>query len=101
MALNAGNASCSTGMASRILAELLTPSGGEVPGFSGSLTTAQLNSLKALCYAFSLGIVAEIQANAAVTVTIGAATGGLQTSAVVGNPTTGPGMTVTLPGTVA
>lgn len=66
MALNAGDAGCTSGMAQRIYNALI---GGVNTGFSGTLTTAQENSLKALAYGIAAGVVAEIQSNASVSVT--------------------------------
>ena len=66
MALNAGNTACTTGLSARIY-NALTSSADN--GFSSPMTAAQTNSVKALCYAIATGVVAEIQANAAVNVT--------------------------------
>jgi hypothetical protein len=66
MALNAGDAACSSGLAQRIYNAII---GGTNTGFSGSMTTAQTDSIKALCYGIAVGVVAEIQSNASVSVT--------------------------------
>ena len=66
MALQAGDAGCTTGMALRIYNAII---GGTNTGFSGSMTTAQTDSIKALCYGIAVGVVAEIQSNASVSVT--------------------------------
>lgn len=66
MALNAGDAGCTSGLALRIYNAII---GGTNTGFSGTLTTAQENSIKALCYGIASGVVAEIQSNASVTAT--------------------------------
>ena len=73
MALNAGNAACSSGLSKRIYDAII---GGTNTGFSGSPTVAQLDSVRALAYGIAVGVVAEIQANAVVTTTINAASGG-------------------------
>lgn len=67
MALDAGNAACSTGLSKRIFDALVADSSA---GFSGSPTTAQTNSVKALAHDIALGVVAEIAANAAVSITV-------------------------------
>jgi hypothetical protein len=57
MALNAGNAACTTGLSSRIYNNLTgDPSSGAVANAA----------LKSLCYNIALAVVAEIQANASV-----------------------------------
>lgn len=66
MALNAGDAGCTTGMSLRIYNAII---GGTNTGFSGTLTAAQENSIKALAYGIAVGVVAEIQSNASVSVT--------------------------------
>ena len=66
MALNAGDAGCTSGLALRIYNAII---GGTNTGFSGTLTTDQTNAIKALCYGIAVGVVGEIQTNAAVTAT--------------------------------
>jgi len=66
MALNAGDAGCTSGLALRIYNAII---GGTNTGFSASLTTDQENAIKALCYGIASGVVAEIQTNASVTAT--------------------------------
>jgi hypothetical protein len=63
MALNAGNSACTTGLSKRIYDQW---SADPSAGFSSSLTTAQQNSLKSLCWAVAKSVVDEIQANAQV-----------------------------------
>ncbi len=66
MSLNAGAADCSSGMAKTIY-DYLT--GDSRNGFSGSMTAAQSDAVKALCYAIARGVVYELQVNAVVGVT--------------------------------
>lgn len=66
MALNAGDAACTTGMSLRIFNAITN---GTNTGFSATLTVAQENAVKALCYGIAVGVVAEIQSNASVSVT--------------------------------
>lgn len=68
MALQVGNAACTTGLALRIYSAII---GGTNTGFSGTLTTDQTNAIKALCYGIAVGVVGEIQTNSSVTVTAG------------------------------
>jgi len=66
MALQVGDAACTTGMSLRIYSAIV---GGTGTGFSASPTTAQLDSLRALAYGIAVGVVGEIQSNASVSVT--------------------------------
>ena len=66
MSLNAGAADCSSGMAKTIY-DYLTGDGRN--GFSGSMTSAQTESVQALCYAIARAVVYELQVNAVVGVT--------------------------------
>ena len=68
MALQVGDTACSSGMAQRIYLAII---GGVNTGFSGTLTAAQENSIKALAYGIAVGVVGEIQTNSSVTVTAG------------------------------
>lgn len=69
MALNAGNSACSTGLSKRVYDYLIADSRN---GFSASMTSAQTDAVKALCYAIARGVVDEIQADAVVSTTIAA-----------------------------
>ena len=73
MALNAGNSACSTGLSARIYTYW---TGDARSGFVSPLTGAPDDAVKALCYAVARAMVDEIQANAVVTTTINAASGG-------------------------
>jgi len=66
MALQVGDTACTSGMALRIYSAII---GGVNTGFSATLTTDQENAIKALCYGIAVGVVGEIQTNAAVTAT--------------------------------
>jgi hypothetical protein len=66
MALNAGDAGCTSGMSQRIYLAII---GGTGTGFSASPTVAQLDCIRALAYGIASGVVAEIQSNASVTAT--------------------------------
>lgn len=66
MALQVGDSNCTSGLSLRIYNAII---GGTNTGFSGSMTTAQTDSIKALCYGIAVGVVAEIQSNASVSVT--------------------------------
>lgn len=66
MALNAGNAACTTGMSKTVYDYLV---GDARNGFSSPMSAAQSDAVKALCYAVARAVVYEIQANAAVNVT--------------------------------
>lgn len=66
MGLNAGNTACTTGLSARIYNALISSADS---GFSSPMTAAQTNAVKALCYAVAVGVVNEVQANAAVSVT--------------------------------
>lgn len=69
MALNAGDAACSTGF-SKTLYDYW--SGDATNGFSGSMTADQIAMAKSLCYAIARAVVYEMQANATVSVTANA-----------------------------
>lgn len=66
MALNAGNSDCTTGLSKRVYDYLVADSRN---GFSSSMSAAQTDAVKALCYAVARGVVDEITTNAVVTVT--------------------------------
>jgi len=65
MALQVGNAACTTGMSQRIYLAIV---GGTSTGLSSPLTTAQADSLKAIAYGIAVGVVGEIQTNGTVSV---------------------------------
>lgn len=68
MALNAGDASCTTGLSKRIFDNWTAdPSSG----FMSPLTPAADGAVKSLCYAVAKAVVDEIQANAHVVVSDG------------------------------
>lgn len=66
MALNAGNADCTTGM-SKTLYDNLTSDARN--GFSSPMSATQSDAVKALCYAVARAVVYEMTANAVVNVT--------------------------------
>lgn len=66
MALNAGDAACSAGVAKTLYDYW---SGDADNGWSGSMTADQTKAVKSLCYAIARTIVYEMQANATVSVT--------------------------------
>lgn len=87
MALQAGDAACTTGLAKRMHDAMLADLGvASLPA-----------STKAFLYALARAIVAEVQANAVVTTPV--AQGGLQR--VGGNPTDAPAAPVPLTGSIA
>ena len=57
MAMNAGDAACTTGLSARVYSYLVADVRN---GFSGTMTSAQSDSVKALCYAISRAVVDEI-----------------------------------------
>lgn len=64
MALNKGNTACTTGLSKRIYDQWRNdPAAGFVP----SMSAAQENMLKTLCFAVAQGVVDEIVANGVVT----------------------------------
>lgn len=67
MALDAGNSACTTGLSKRIYDALLAAPGS---GFSSPLSTAQEDALKAIAHSVATSVVAEIQANAIVSITV-------------------------------
>ncbi len=69
MALSAGNTACSTGLSKRIYDALTAASGN---GFSSPLSSGQTDAVKALSYSIASAVVAEIAANAAVSVVVSA-----------------------------
>jgi hypothetical protein len=69
MALNAGNALCTTGLSKRIY-DFWTADAGS--GFVSPLTDAARTMIRAQCYAVARAVVAEIQANATVAIDIDA-----------------------------
>lgn len=95
MAMSVGQAHTDpvSGLAGRIWTALLAASDS---GLSSPLTANQRNALAAMCEAIAAGVIAELQANA--TVTIHTTDAGLQTSAAAGVATTGPAANKTLPG---
>ena len=66
MALNAGNANCTTGLSKRVYDYLVADSRN---GFVDPLTDAGRDAVRALCYAVGRAVVDEITANADVTIT--------------------------------
>lgn len=64
MALNAGNSTCTTGLSKRIFDFWTADSRA---GFVSPLSGAALDCVHAMCYAVARAVVAEVQANAAVT----------------------------------
>jgi hypothetical protein len=92
--MDAGDAACSHGLSNRIYANWTGDAANN--GFSNPLSGAQQTSLKSMCYAIALAVVAEIQANA--TAVIATSATGLQRDNTAGNPATlGPAATKTLP----
>lgn len=67
MALDAGNSACSTGLSKRIYDALLA---APASGFSSPLSSAQEDALKAISHSVATSVVAEIQANAVVSITV-------------------------------
>lgn len=95
MALNAGDAACTTGLSGRMYANWTGDTTNN--GFTNPLSGAQQTMLKSMCYQFALAIVAELQANATVVITTTDA--GLQRDNTGGNPATlAPAANKTLPG---
>ena len=72
MALNKGDAACTSGLSQRIFDQWRND---PAAGFSPSMTPEQLNMLKTLCWAVAKGVVDEIVANAQVTDSGGTPTG--------------------------
>lgn len=66
MALNTGNSDCTTGMSKTVYDYLI---GDARNGFSGTMTSAQDDAVKAICYAIARAVVYEMQTNAVVNVT--------------------------------
>lgn len=96
MALNAGNAECTTGLSKRVYDYWVADARS---GFVSPLNAAAIDCIRAQSYAIARAVVDEIAANAAVTVTISTGTGALQQAG--GVDTTAPTAPRTLPGTVA
>lgn len=98
MALNVGDPGCTTGLALRLynarLAVIPFPA-------DGPIRDAGIAALRADCHAIAVAVVAEITANGAVSVVVGAADAGLQTTTGLGAPTGAPAVPVTLAGTIA
>jgi hypothetical protein len=67
MALNAGNADCTTGLSQRLYVYWTASSES---GFVDPLTSDAARMIKAQCYAFARGVVDEIEANLEVEVVI-------------------------------
>jgi hypothetical protein len=63
MAMNKGDADCTSGLSKRIFDNL---TGDSRAGFVSPLAGAALGSVKALCWATAQAVVDEIQANARV-----------------------------------
>lgn len=95
MALSVGNADCTTGLAKRLfdarVATIVLPA-------PGAMRTACEAALKSDSFAIASAVVAEIAANAMVSVSVGLA--GLQTSTASGSPTAAPASPVILAGTI-
>jgi len=90
MALSAGNAACSSGLSKRIY-DYWT--GDTSNGFSGSMSGAQTDAVKSLCYAIARAVVDEVTANGVAE--ISTSLGALQQ--VGGADTTAPTSTRTIP----
>lgn len=95
MGLIVGDAACTEGLALRLYTTRLATL--SLPG-SGAIRDAAVAALKADCYAIAQAVVAEITANAEVSVVV--SEGGLQISGLTGDPTAAPESPVTLTGTV-
>lgn len=67
MGMSAGDSDCTTGLSGRIYTYL---TGDSRNGFSSPMTAAQSGAVKALCYAVARGVVAEVNANGACSITV-------------------------------
>lgn len=67
MSMDAGDSGCTTGLSGRIYTYL---TGDSRNGFSSPMSSAQSDAVKALCYAVARGVVAEVNANGACSVTV-------------------------------
>lgn len=94
MALNAGNADCTTGLSQRIYDYLVADARN---GFVDPLEGAARDAVRALCWATARAVVDEIVANADVTITT--TDGGLQR--VSGTDTDPPATNKTLAGAIS
>lgn len=94
MALNAGDANCTTGLSKRVFDYLTADSRN---GFVDPLDGAALDAVRALCWAVARGVVDEIATNADVTITT--TDGGLQR--VSGADTDPPAANKTLAGAIS
>lgn len=98
MALNPGNAACTSGLSQRIYDGW---TGDAAMGLPAPLPAASATILKAMAYRIAVAVVGEIQDHAEVAVTVSA--GGLQRTPNPNNPDTdtqGPAAPVSLSGTV-
>lgn len=95
MALNAGDSACTMGLSGAMYANWTGDTAHN--GFSSPLSGPQATMIKSMCYQFALAIVAQIQANATLTIPNSAAGDGMQTSATPGSATTrpSPGFSIT------
>lgn len=64
MALDAGNAACTTGLSKRIFDAWTGDTANN--GFSNPLAAAQATAVKSMCHAIAVAVVAEITTNARV-----------------------------------
>lgn len=69
MAMNAGDASCSSGLA-QVIYNYRT--GDSAAGFSSPLSSSQATALKHDCYQLALSIVSYLQAHTEVNITVSA-----------------------------
>ena len=67
MLFRSGNSACTTGLSKRIYDALVAAPGS---GFSSPLAAAQVDSLKAIAHSVATSVVAEITANAVVSITV-------------------------------
>ena len=101
MPLSKGNAACTTGLSKRIYDNWTSDSRN---GFVNPLTAGAQDNIRSLCWAVAQAVVDEIQANAAVTVTVQTSSSGLQRTPNPNNANTdcqGPSVAKALSGTVA
>jgi hypothetical protein len=94
MAMNAGNAACTTGLSKRMYDNWTGDAANNALGVIVAGST-QDKAIKSMCFQFASAVVAEIQANA--TVTVKTTDGGLQTDSLSA-VTTAPPVNATLPG---
>lgn len=93
MALNAGDADCTSGLSKRIYDAI---TGDSRNGFIDPLPDAGRDNVRALCWAIARGVVDELTENGAITVTITTSDSGLQQ--VSGSDTDAPATNKTLDG---